>query len=266
MKMKKLFGLLSIIACLSFFTSCETDQLEELLNNGPEITFKAKEGYTVDDVTVETGQEIKFSWEVVATVEKLASFTIRENNQDLEGFPKDKIDRNEYQDEYITAFAEAGTYTLAFIATDKAGKANTEQITITVEEPVAPTTPLADANAFEWVREGSNEGTGLDQFGLAWTSNTSTHAVIKKGADKFVELTKEDWTKITTKEALKEAVDKATSLDKIEKVSVEKNEDYDIVLATQKGDDYFLIHVIKGTVTSGNNGSTKIIITGESKK
>lgn len=261
--MNKLFGIVLVMVSVVLFTSCE-ESLDDILNTQPELTFKAKDGYAVGDVTIKTGEEVKFSWEVVAKDKKLVSFTIRMDSRDLEGFPKEKIDRNEYQDEYTISFDKAGKYKLVFIAEDKSGKTVAKDVVITVEDAVDPTAALSDAVAFEWVRKGGKTATGLDVFGLSWTKNTTKSAVIKKDADKFVKLTSKDWTNITTKEALKEAVDKAADMEKCEDISVEKNATYDIVLATKKGNTYYLIHLTKAELTTG--ASTTVKISGESKK
>lgn len=261
MKMTKLFLSAILVASVAFFTSC-TEEVEDALNPGPQITFKALDGYATGDAIVKVNEEVKFSWEVKATVSKLASFTIRMNNDDLQGFPKDDVDRNEYEDELTKTFEKAGEFTLVFIATDKDGKQTKKEVKITVEEV---TNPLAEAKAFEWKRVAGKDATGLDAYGLTWTSNSTTSAIIKKGADKLVVLTADEWESITTKEALKTAVDNGDAVEKWEEVSVNKGADYDFVLATQKEEAYFLIHVTKATVATGDNGTT-ITITGESKE
>ncbi|TAJ10110.1 hypothetical protein DMA11_19480 [Marinilabiliaceae bacterium JC017] len=267
MKMTKFFVSAMLMASVAFFTSC-TEEVEDLLNPGPQITFKAVDGYKTGDATVKVNEEVKFSWEVKATSAKLASFTIRMDNADLDGFPKEKFGRDDYEDELTKIFDKAGEFTLVFIATDKDGKQTRKDVKITVE---AVATPLAEAKAFEWKREGSKDATGLDVYGLSWTSNLKLdddkyHAIIKKGADKLVVLKAEDWESITTKEALKAAVDEATGVDKWVDAFADRNGDYDTVLATQKEEAYFLIHIKKGTVEKGDNNISIVTITGESKE
>ena len=264
MKMTKIFGAVLLMASTLMFTSCEETVEDILGDKGPTLVFKAKEGYATGDATVKVGEEVKFSWEVTAVLAKLESFTIRMDNQDVDGFPNEKVDRNEYEDEYTTSFDEAGEYTLVFIAKDKDGETTSVTVKITVEG--AAEENLADAIDFDWVRDGGKAATGLDVYGLSWTSNTSTSAVIKKGADKLVVLTKEEWASITTKAALKAAVDNGTDTEKWEAVSVTANDDYDEVIATKKEDAYFLIHVTKGTVVTNADKSVKITIEGQSKQ
>ncbi|HPR32803.1 MAG TPA: hypothetical protein PLK12_11935 [Prolixibacteraceae bacterium] len=128
-------------------------------------------------------------------------------------------------------------------------------------------TPLSEAKNFEWRREGGNPATGLETFGLTWTSNTATSAVIKKGADKFVELEPADWwVNLTTLEALKTAIDAAADMERWEKVSAsDASKEYDLVLGTINSGTYYLIHITQSTVTVETIGSV-IVINGQYKE
>ncbi len=128
--MKKLnYFLLGLAALGMVFTSCEDDEAL-----GPEITFKAGDGLITADATINKGETASFSWEAVKGDAKLTSFTIRIDNQDVDGFPKTDIDKEEYQSTWAKQFLDAGTYAISFIAEDKDGKKATETITVTVKE------------------------------------------------------------------------------------------------------------------------------------
>ncbi|PWJ38437.1 hypothetical protein [Sediminitomix flava] len=258
---KALSLLTSLLLSVAFF-SCDTLLDEEGNPIAPEITFKAKSGYITSDATITEGDSINFSWEVVAKTSKIASFVIRLDNDDI--FAPDDIDKNEYQDEFGITMSEEGVFTFAFIATDKDGLSTKEEITITVE---ADETPLSEAQALEWVRTGGNDATGLEMFGLTWTSNTSTSAIINKAADKFVELPSAAWADLASQEALMEAIDVASDISSFEGISVTASkDDYDVVLGTKKDDMYYLIHITSADVdASDSNVGTVITISGEYK-
>lgn len=130
---------------------------------------------------------------------------------------------------------------------------------------LAKETLLSEAKDFEWERIGGAAATGLESFGLTWTSNSATNAIIKKGADKFVELAVADWTTITNLEALKAAIDAAADMEKWEKISSQATKTYDLTLGTIKGGTYYLIHITNGTVSTATAGTT-IVVNGQYKQ
>lgn len=217
----------------------------------------------------EAGAVIKFTIEAEAS-ENIEEITILEKigstSKTVDGYPKTKDFKTKTSDLIVfeyTVPATTETIELTFRVKDKNGKEGSDSHTI---KAAAAETALGAATAFEWKRIGSNAATGLEEFGLAWTSNTSTSAVIKVGAAKLVVLTANDWTAITTVEALKAKVDAATGVDSYTGVSATvASKTYNDVLATKNGDNYYLINVTKSTVASATAGTT-ITITGNSKK
>ncbi|MBN1116686.1 MAG: hypothetical protein JXA77_05760 [Bacteroidales bacterium] len=109
------------------FTSCDPTETDPI---GPSITFKA-DGI-IADATINSGEKANFSWEAIKGDASLAEFTIRINNQDVEGFPITDIDKDEYQATWDTTLSDEGDYTFAFIIEDKDGMTDTKNITITV--------------------------------------------------------------------------------------------------------------------------------------
>ncbi len=132
---------------------------------------------------------------------------------------------------------------------------------ITLVYTPIPETPLTEAEEATWQRVGGTAGTGLEEFGLAWTLNQkSVMAVIRKDtAEKFVQLAEEAWEEIETLEALTEAVEEADDMDDYRGVSAEQNDTYNDVLATVVNGQYFLILVKSATVTTGDAGTTVTI-------
>jgi len=215
--MKKFsFRLLSVLFLggTLFLTSCSDDEDEAV---GPSLQFFAT-GVN-GDVTLEPGEVFTVSWDAQAGDANLQTFSVTKNGVDANGannsYPVELSgsDRDRYTaDDDFTADPNEGVYAYVFTVRDRDGLSASRTINVTVEES-STTTPLSDAQDFTWQRVGGSAGTGLAQFGLAWTSNTSTSAVIKKDADKLVILSTADWTNITTKEDLMAAIDGGTDTD-----------------------------------------------------
>ncbi|HPR61316.1 MAG TPA: hypothetical protein PLF35_10245, partial [Prolixibacteraceae bacterium] len=181
------------------------------------------------------------------------------------------LDFNDTASETVSVKAVVGegaqdgeTAEIVFTVNDANKSANTKKVVVAkVKE-----TPLSEAADFEWKRVGGSAGTGLEMFGLTWTINKSTmiNAIIRKDADKFVELAPEQWTTITNREALVEAVDAAEDMDEWNKISAEvASKSYDLCLATIKEGKYFLIHITNSSVSVSDVGTT-ISITGQYKE
>ncbi len=136
-------------------------------------------------------------------------------------------------------------------------------------DPEPGETALSEAAAFSFKRVGGQEATGdLTKFGLKWPANVmaATNVSLQKdGASKFVELSAADWKGITTKEALKEAIDKASDMTSYTGINADKGQDYDIVLGTINKDVYYILHVTKTTLSTDTTIGTTIEIIGEYK-
>ena len=108
----------------------------------------------------------------------------------------------------------------------------------------------------------------LSKFGLKWPENVlaATNVSLQKdGASKFVELAAADWSNITTQEALKEAIDKASDMKAYTGISADKGQDYDVVLGVINEDVYYMLHITKATVATDATVGTTIEITGQYK-
>ena len=163
------------------------------------------------------------------------------------------------------ANAAAGTERWTFTITDKNGQMSELSFTITTE---SATTPLGAAEVLAWERVAGADGTGLDMFGLKWTSNgKEVMAQIEKDmADKFVELTHADWTSLETVEDLAAAVEAGADMTMFDKISAEQaSSTIDYALATKYNGEYFLIHLTDATVVVETAGTT-ITINGMYKK
>ena len=154
------------------------------------------------------------------------------------------------------------------------GTITIKYVTSTEGETKDSTTALSAAADFTWKRVGSNNGTGLSTFGLAWTSNSATNAKITKdGATKLVKLSSSDWTSITTQEALKTKIDAATDMTTYEGVSSQSDQTYtDEVLGVVNGGTYHILNIkssdvaVAASLVAARVSQTTITITGEYKK
>ncbi len=133
--------------------------------------------------------------------------------------------------------------------------ADTDPINIVYTPPSE--TPLTEASDTTWQRIAGADGTGLGDFGLAWTLNQkTTRAVISKdGAEKFVQLDEQAWDELETLEALMEEVEASEDMEDYRGVSAEAPATYNDVLATIYDGRYYLILVESATVESTDAGT-----------
>lgn len=260
--MKNSLKMLSMTVAIAtgLFTSCIDDVID---TNPPVISITSP---TTDTVEVVIGESVDFVLDL-SSGNNLYSFQALTSADGVELTNANQSFTN-ITEETVTVTATltetvaAGTVVeINFILSDNQKQASAKKYILAK----ANTTPLSEAKDFEWKRVGGTAATGLDQFGLTWTSNTGTSAVIKKGADKFVELNPENWTNFTTLEDIVAAIDAATDMDRWEKVSSEASKSYDLTLGTIKDGKYFLIHVENGKVTTDATVGTTIVITGKYK-
>jgi hypothetical protein len=265
--MKKLSYLLGLLLFGSLvFTSCGDDDPVEPQDLTPTIDFTSGG----DDVTIIEGESIDFGVACNSNsisgkkLENFKIYLIVNNETQAPIVDSTGIDENAFAANYTITFDNAFTGKLYAEITDVDGEKSNVSFNITVE---VGTTPLEGEQDLLWERTGAPAGTGLDMFGLKWTSNVKmVNAVIKKDmADKFVQLTAAEWTSITTKEDLMAAVEAATGIEEYTGVSVDASGTYDDVLATKYGEDYFIMHIEAATVTVVTEG-TKVSITGKYNK
>lgn len=273
--MKKISSILmiSMLAVATLFTSCSKDDDDD--DKTPVLTFKSGEGYTNSNTTIEIGEEIKVGWVATSntsTGKKLSSFKAYIVAIGIADQPLVETDLNETSysspEDFVIASPIAGVFDIKATVTDKAGETKTVSITITVKEGENPETPLTDAADFTWNRVAGSAGTGLDLFGLKWTSNAKEikAKIVKDNASKLVNLGSEAWTAITNQELLIAAIDAAADMDAYHEVSAEANKTYNDVIGTIVDGVYYMIHVTEGKVVAGGDAGTTITITGQYKK
>lgn len=262
------------LAGLFAFTSCEEDA-DASLGAFLSVT-ESGSGSNGGSITISQGETLSFTIDARKGDSDMETFAISVSGVNtvnpiptsLQGntFPYtlSNADDETYADTvvFVNAGNNIGNTIYTFTVTDKDG--NTDEVSFTVAVD-AGTTALSSPTAFTWERVGSNNATGLAQFGLKWTSNTSTSAIVAvDAATTLVELASGDWTSITTQEDLSTAIAAGTAVTEYRGVSATQNDTYDDVLGvTHNGTDY-IIHITQGTVSTGGAGTT-ITITGEYK-
>jgi hypothetical protein len=264
--MKKLSYLLGLLLIGGFiFSACSKDEDEEPQDLTPSIEFAA--GGT--DTIIVAGDSVLVS--VICASNSISGkkldtyeiYMIIDNENTGAIVEVTDIDENAYAVAYYITFPDPLEGKLYAKITDVDGESSQLSFNITVEEG---TTPLEGEQELTWQRVGGAAGTGLDMFGLKWTSNVKeVMAVIQKdGADKFVQLDAEAWTNILTKEDLMAAVDAAEDLGDYgyRGVSAEANGEYNDVLATLFNNEYYLIQISNGTVEVDPVTGTTITISG----
>jgi hypothetical protein len=135
--MKKISLLLAavFISFIGIFNSC--DEAEELL--GPKLEFFGTGGYIDEDVTVEPGAAISFSWLAKKGASNLASFSISRDGATLTGYPDEDIEKDNYTDQVILeAPLNEGAYVYTFTITDNKDMTASVSFTITVEATGGP--------------------------------------------------------------------------------------------------------------------------------
>lgn len=261
--MKKLALALVCLISVAFFASCTPE-------GQPTISVLPGEEYVHDGDMINVNQEFNIGFTMSSSIEsgqKLASFTLV---IDDETFETVKLDDTEFTFERTLALNTVDTrddidnVVITGTVTDVAGQSASVTITLILDE-----TQELIVEDFEWKRDGSNPGTGLEAFGLEWTSNIKeVHAVIKaiNNDVELYEIPAEKWAEVTTqpeKAALFGEGGVAAPIRTYNGVSAETGKEYNDVIATRYNGEYYLIHITKGEVTY--DGATHITITGEWK-
>lgn len=159
----------------------------------------------------------------------------------------------------ITAVSEGEAI---ITVTDKAGY--TATINVTVGTPEVALT----SDTFTWEKLGNNV-TGVSNFGLSWSHNTATNAVIIKattdGATKLVRLATASYAETTTDVELIGLIDGTEGIERFEEISVTATEDYDEVIGVVYNDDYYILDIQRAVVATVTGQGTKVTVTGEYK-
>lgn len=264
------FILLFVVALSMGFASCSKDDDEDPVDLTPNIDFKGGSEYISADAVVTVDEDFTIGITASSNASsgkklKSVKYTFTSNNVVKLEFDS-VFNESSYNLDYIFNFSNAGEGVFEYVVTDKDDQTKTISLTVTAE---AVDTPLGAAEDTFFERIAGAAGTGLDGFGLKWTSNIerTTYAVLAKDvATKLVVLTAAEWTSITTVEALTAAVDAGDDVADFRGISTTANGDYDDVLGVIHGGEYYMIHLTDATVVFDATIGTTIKINGQSKK
>jgi len=274
--MKKLSLLFCAFALIGFVMVGCNDDDDPTVNQSPSISDWSVNGMTMDMTSGShsPSDSIVFTF-LASDNEGLKNLMITEDVSGSSGtttLKDEALNGGSSTISYIyivdSSATDGATITLTFTITDDGSLAEkdladetTSKTYVITVEVVASTTDLSAEQDFEFKRVGGTAGTGLSTFGLAWTSNTASAAIVKRdSAIKLVVLAASDYTSITTQEALKAKVDSATAVDDYQGVSSSSSGTYDDVIATINGSTYYMLHVTTGTVSTDSLGTTISIV------
>ena len=255
--MKKLALALVCLVSVAFFASCTPE-------GQPVISVLTEDGYVQDGAVIEFNDTVYFGFLMTSSIEtskELSKLVVKIDDEEWESVDLTGSEYT-YRSSVIFEPTRDSIYaaTITATVTDVAGEEATVTINLSIKDAPAPLTPAA----FEWKRLGGAAATGLEEFGLQWTSNNKDEvfAEIKplEGA-LLIEFESADWTKVTT-EVEKAALfsEHQLGIDMFNKVSAFATKDYDFVIGSVYKEKTYLIHITKGVVSR-----TDITITGEWK-
>ena len=280
--MKKLALALVCFASVAFFASCTP----EITNPEPSIAVMTGENYVYDGQTIDLGQDYKIGFRAASnsqTMKELATFKLNVKFTDLDDMEIKSYDTTMNVSGTEYTFEENLNFTLTeesrelvakvvftVTITDVDSKMNSTSLSLNLNQAAVALEP----KNFSWLRKGSDDATGLAEYGLEWTGNgKEVFAIIKPvaGATMFL-ITPEDW------EAVKTDVDKAaffsdgiySVISDFRGVSAWTSKDYDYVIGSLYNGEYHMIHITHGEVQTITNAQgqtirTDITITGQSK-
>ena len=263
--MKKLALALMCLVSVAFFASCDP---EDITTPEPTIAILAEEGFVTNNSVVDLETPFCYGFMVASnpdTQKELSSLIVKIGDDDADTIAltgtdyifRDTISLRLDRD-IIGETAIVGT------VTDVDGKSATATITLQLNE-----TPLT-ATAFEWNRHGSAAVTGgIEAFGLKWEGNAKeVFAVIEpvEGALLY-DIPADKWAAVTTaaeKAALFSDGGVASPIRDFRGVSAwTTHHDYNFVIGTLYNNEYHLIHITEGIVSTFKG--TDIVIKGEAK-
>ena len=172
--MKKLALALVCLVCVDLLSSCDPTNVVE--NPEPSIAFMTGDDYIQDGDVLDYYGVYKFGVRAASnpeTLEDLARLVITYKSDDFEAVLYDTvISGKEFSFEDYIYFADddektlIGSFELIAEVTDAAKEKKAISMTCDVDWD-----DTLEVTEFTWNRHGSANGTGLEAFGLQWTSN-----------------------------------------------------------------------------------------------
>ena len=276
--MKKLALALVCFASVAFFASCQ----QEITNPEPTVSVITDEGFVKNGDVIDVEQTIVYGFQMASNsqtkkeLKQLSVATYFINLEGVEELQEEEIVSLAGKTEYryvdtvyyeVTTREVMGSIKTVATVTDVDGKINTATLTLSLNKPAEP---LEEAD-FSWFRHGSNDATGLEEFGLEWTGNgKEAFAIIKpvEGATLYgFGVGSDVWNEVTTDVEKVAAFTEGlhSVMDDFRGVSAWNTKDYDYVIGTLYEGEYHLIHITHGQVDNNGSAGTDITITGKVK-
>ncbi|MDL2228323.1 hypothetical protein LJC25_04540 [Bacteroidales bacterium OttesenSCG-928-K03] len=261
----------ALLSTIIVFTSCKQKFDEPVITVPAEITIELADL----SKTVLEGNIIADENDVL----ELVTFTETFANIGYRTLKVTDFTSNTYYFSFTGEYLEAkeGFVNIVVDVTTVNEKTATKEIKVNIipkpDIPDPDPTYLSE-DEFTWERIGINPATGIEKFGLEWVDgmNEDQMCYIKPlSGTKLIEIIEEEipgldvFDAIKTLEALQQRVDAITTgLDVFNKISSANEQEYDYLLATQVGEDYYLIHITNNKIENGLTGN-KVTITGNYK-
>lgn len=275
MKKRNLFTLGLASALLLFTTSCSDDD-EDDDPVGPRLdVVEVTTGSDGGEVNVVQGDVVSFEWDARRGETDLETFnvtTVGVNSPSPiptsnEGYTFPYTISNSEDELYVDGIVfpngseNAGSTTYTFEVVDGIGQSATRTFTVNV---TTSDENLSSPSDFTWTRIGSAPATGLAQFGLEWTTNSSTSAIVATDGDTEMYLLPESAWDFTMQSELATAIDAAASIDQYTNVSATESGTYNDVLGVVYDGVMYMLNIQQGEVTTTGPGTT-IVIEGQYK-
>lgn len=141
--MKKLFFAMACFMGLMFFASCDSEVINEIMEQKPTVELVSEEGFISSNTSVYVGTELNFKVKVApnsGSESPLAHFDFSITNASGTTVFNENPEFTDPSGENIFTFSYtpnvASTYIVTATVTDEAGKANVDGVTIDYVEPV----------------------------------------------------------------------------------------------------------------------------------
>ena len=151
--MKKIFFAMACFIGLMFFASCTQEQINEIMEQKPVVSFVAEEGFISNNTSVFVGEEMNFKFKVApnsGSQSELVSLTFNVATINATDFLNENIEITEPTVESVftrtVAPTDANTYVVTVTVKDAAGKMNAAVVTVDYVQPIA-----AEIGVFEGV-------------------------------------------------------------------------------------------------------------------
>ena len=267
--MKKLALALACLVCVAFFASCK----ENVEHPEPSIAILAEEGFAQNYDVVDLYEEVHFGFVISSnpqTQKPLQSLVVKvDDNQwanltdTLSGLTqftyKDVVIYTPERDSIV------GSSVITAVVTDVDGKTATTTINLSINQPQEPLV-IKD---FDWYRLGTQEQSGLEEYGLYWHQNAkSPFAQIKPMEGVILYKFDSDiWDNIIYEDQKVAAFsDGATTASMYNNVDVNANALYDDVIGTRMPDGTLhLLHVTSCVIGAQQPAGRPIHIYGQAK-